>query len=40
LLLEGRAGLVRLDLVDLYAASPSLVASLAGAEALDVRITD
>lgn len=38
LLLEGRAGLARLDLVDLEAASPSLVASLAGTLALDIRI--
>ncbi|MBP7240777.1 HutD family protein [Amaricoccus sp.] len=38
LLLEDRAGLARLDLVDLGAAAPSLVASLAGARSLDVRI--
>jgi environmental stress-induced protein Ves len=39
LLLEDRAGLVRLDLVDLAAAAPSLVSALAGAQALDVRIS-
>lgn len=39
LLLEDRAGLARLDLVDLAAAAPSLVASLAGTQALDVRIS-
>lgn len=38
LLLEDRAGLERLDLVDLDAASPELAAALAGALALDVRI--
>jgi environmental stress-induced protein Ves len=39
LLLESRAGLARFDLVDLGAASPSLVAALAGTSALDVRIS-
>ncbi len=39
LLLEDRAGLSRLDLVDLRVAAPALVAALAGAPALDVRIT-
>lgn len=38
LLLEDRAGLARLDLVDLAAAAPSLIAALAGAQVLDVRI--
>lgn len=38
LLLEDRAGLARLDLIDLEAASPALVAALAGAQVLDVRI--
>lgn len=40
LLLEDRAGLARLDLVDLDAAGPALVAALARVEALDVRICD
>ncbi|PSJ62813.1 HutD/Ves family protein [Pseudaminobacter soli (ex Li et al. 2025)] len=39
LLLEDRAGLARLDLVDLESAAPSLVAALAGAQVLDVRIS-
>lgn len=39
LLLEDRGGLARLDLVDLRAAAPSLVATLAGACVLDVRIS-
>lgn len=39
LLLEDRAGLRRLDLIDLQAAAPSLVATLAGASVLDVRIS-
>ncbi|WP_315926944.1 HutD family protein [Mesorhizobium sp. SP-1A] len=39
LLLEDRAALARLDLVDLQAAAPSLVAALAGALVLDVRIS-
>jgi len=39
LLLEDRAALSRLDLVDLESASPSLVAALAGAKVLDVRIS-
>jgi environmental stress-induced protein Ves len=39
LLLEDRAGLGRLDLVDLRVAAPALVAALAGAPALDVRIS-
>jgi environmental stress-induced protein Ves len=38
LLLEDWAGLKRLDLVDLATADPSLVAALAGTQALDVRI--
>ena len=38
LLLEDRAGLGRLDLVDLKTAAPALVAALAGAPALEVRI--
>ena len=38
LLLEDRAGLERLDLVDLRSASASLLAALAGAQVLDVRI--
>jgi hypothetical protein len=38
LLLEDRAGLVRLDLVDLGAAAPELVSALAGALVLDVLI--
>jgi hypothetical protein len=38
LLLEDRAGLVRLDLVDLAAAAPELVSALAGALVLDVLI--
>lgn len=39
LLLEDRAGLARLDLLDLGVAAPSLIASLAGVEAVDVRIS-
>ena len=39
LLLEERAGLGRLDLVDLTAATPSLIAALAGTQTLDVRIS-
>lgn len=39
LLLEDRAGLARLDLVDLATAAPSLIGSLAGARTLDVRIS-
>jgi hypothetical protein len=38
MLLEDRAGLARLDLVDLEAAAPSLVTALAGTRVLDVRI--
>ena len=40
LLLEDRAGLQRLDLIDLAAAAPSLVAALAGTQVLAVRISD
>lgn len=39
LLLEDRAGLTRLDLVDLEAIDPALGTALAGADTLDVRIT-
>jgi uncharacterized protein len=39
LLLEDRAGLSRLDLVDLESASASLLAELAGAQVLDVRFS-
>jgi environmental stress-induced protein Ves len=39
LLLEDRAGLARFDLVNLAAAAPSLVATLAGAQVLDVCIS-
>lgn len=39
LLLTDRAGLARLDLVDLEAASPALVAALAGGHVLDVHIS-
>lgn len=39
LLLEDRAGLARLDLVDLEAAAPPLVAALAGSHVLDVHIS-
>jgi len=39
LLLEPAAGLSRLDLVDLDSAPPALVAALAGAEAIEARIT-
>lgn len=38
LLLEDRAGLARLDLVDLDAIAPSLAAALSGTSALNVRI--
>lgn len=39
LLLEDRAGLARLDLVDVKAAAPSLVAALVGGRVLDVQIS-
>lgn len=39
LLLEDRAGLVRLDLVDLDALAPALASSLAGAQVLDVVVS-
>lgn len=39
MLLEERAGLARLDLVDLEAAAPPLVAALAGSHVLDVHIS-